>query len=278
MDNKAWHNQWLNVDATSDPGFFVEFLDQSRVGTLRMIEANPAAYFAYLNPRPGMRVLDVGTGVGNLIHRLAELVGTDGIVTGLDSSTVMIEEASRRAPQGLPLEYHVGDAYAMEFPDDTFDVAMSHVVFQHLPQPEKPLREMIRVTKPGGLVVLTEQDWDTLFIDGGDLSVNRRIVHAFADMLPNGNIGRQLPRMFAELGLTEITAAPSPLVLTGPAARFFDSMIEGHLGYCLANGIVTQAEHREWLSTYRQRANDGTLTVGFLSIRTSGKKPNHSQA
>ncbi len=273
MGKATWHDQWSGVDATSDPGFFVRFLDETRASNLRMIEADPNGYYSFLEPRPGITVLDVGTGTGTLLHGLAKLGGPQGKVVGIDRSNTMIAEAIRRAQLDSPLEFQVGDAYDLQFSDSSFDRAMSHIVFQHLPQPERALKEMVRVVKPGGKVVLTEQDWDTLFFDCDDKALTRRIVHAFSDTVPNGQIGRGLPRMFAEAGLEQIAVQVIPYVLSGPPAHLLNDMVEGHLQFCESQGIVTQLEHKMWLEAYQARVNAGTMTLGFLLLRVSGTKP-----
>ncbi len=272
MQRKSWHDQWIDVDTADDPGFFVRFLDETRVGNLLAIEANPRDYYAFLGPPEGMSILDVGTGTGTLLHGLAKLVGPNGRVVGIDYSKTMIDEAVLRKPADLPLEFKVDDAYAMQFEDSSFDAASSNIVFQHLPNPDKPLSEMVRVVKPGGRIVLTEQDWDTFFFDCGEKGLTRRIVAAFSDTVPNGQIGRALPRMFANAGLGRISVQGIPFVITGQQAHMLDSMVEGHLSYCLRESIVSQSEFDSWLQEYRSRVNAGTMTIGFLLIRAIGFK------
>lgn len=101
-------------------------------------------------PAEGMRVLDVGTGTGNVALAAARRVGRRGLVVGVDLSASMLQEARRRAC-GLPIEFHQMDAEALGFGDATFDVVVSsllagvHVV--------RALREMHRVLRPGERVV-----------------------------------------------------------------------------------------------------------------------------
>ena len=272
MQRKSWHDQWIDVDTADDPGFFVRFLDETRVGNLLAIEASPRDYYAFLDPQEGMSILDVGTGTGTLLHGLAKLVGPNGRVVGIDYSKTMVDEAVRRKPSNLPLEFKVDDAYAMQFDDNSFDAASSNIVFQHLPNPDKPLSEMVRVVRPGGRVVLTEQDWDTFFFDCGEKALTRRIVSAFSDTVPNGQIGRALPRMFADAGLERISVQGIPFVITGQHAHMLDGMVEGHLSYCLSEGIVSQSEFDTWLHEYKSRVNAGTMTIGFLLVRATGFK------
>src|SRR3989442_14523252 len=106
---------------------------------------------------PGQRVLDVGCGAGFDASLLAELVGPDGKVIGVDHSTAMAERATARlATSGLPVEFRAADAHALPFEAGAFDVAWTERVLVHVADPAQVVREMIRVVRPGGSVVIAE--------------------------------------------------------------------------------------------------------------------------
>jgi SAM-dependent methyltransferase len=121
--------------------------------------ANSGAYFAGLL-RPGMAVLDVGSGPGTLTFDIAARVAP-GTVIGVDRSADIVdharEAADRRGASGV--SFAVGDAYALDFPADSFDVVHAHQVLQHLSDPVAALREFRRVVRPGGFVVARDVDW-----------------------------------------------------------------------------------------------------------------------
>ncbi|SJM61720.1 methyltransferase domain-containing protein [Gulosibacter sp. 10] len=118
---------------------------------------------AYLLPRlrPGMRVLDVGSGPGTITADLASRVAP-GPVVGVDASEEIVVEARRDAePLGLGnLRFETGDAYALGFADGAFDVVHAHQVLQHVADPVGMLREMRRVAAPGGTVAVREVDYE----------------------------------------------------------------------------------------------------------------------
>lgn len=123
---------------------------------------------AYLLPHlaPGMRVLDVGCGPGTITIDLAEAVAGEGElgaggVVGLESTPAPLEVARTNAAErgDTTTEWVIGDAYALPYPDGTFDVTHAHQVLQHLADPVGALREMARVTKPGGLVAARDADY-----------------------------------------------------------------------------------------------------------------------
>ncbi len=119
--------------------------------------ANSAAYLAP-HLRPGLRVLDVGCGPGTITAEIADRVGPDGSVVAIDASADVVALASET--QGRPnLAFNVGDAYAIDADDGSFDVVHAHQVLQHLGDPVAALREMRRVCRPGGLVAARDADY-----------------------------------------------------------------------------------------------------------------------
>ncbi|MEU1728769.1 class I SAM-dependent methyltransferase [Actinomadura sp. ATCC 39365] len=115
---------------------------------------------AYLLPhlRPAMRLLDVGSGPGTITADLAALVGhvTASEVTA-DALALARAEIGARGLGNV--DFAVADAHALDFPDDTFCVVHAHQVLQHVGDPVRALREMRRVTKPGGYVAARDSDY-----------------------------------------------------------------------------------------------------------------------
>jgi demethylmenaquinone methyltransferase/2-methoxy-6-polyprenyl-1,4-benzoquinol methylase len=103
--------------------------------------------------RPGDRALDVATGTGDLAIELSARVAPDGDVVGLDFSERMLELARAKAP---PLTFIQGNALALPFADDEFDAATVGFGARNFSDLEAGLREMVRVVRPGGRVVVLE--------------------------------------------------------------------------------------------------------------------------
>ena len=120
---------------------------------------------AYLLPhiKPGMRILDVGCGPGTITIDFARLVPYGHVVGVENSPEVLVEARAAAAAQGVSnIEFVVGDIHALDFPDGTFDIAHAHQVLQHINDQAGALREMKRVTKPGGLVATRESELSIL--------------------------------------------------------------------------------------------------------------------
>ncbi|KYK59102.1 ubiE/COQ5 methyltransferase [Drechmeria coniospora] len=117
---------------------------------------------AYLLPhlKAGMKILDIGCGPGTITVDLAAYV-PDGHVTGLERAADVLVKARELAEQrGLTnVDFVQGDANALHFGDDTFDVVCCHQVLQHVNDAVGVLREMRRVAKPGAIVAARESDY-----------------------------------------------------------------------------------------------------------------------
>jgi ubiquinone/menaquinone biosynthesis C-methylase UbiE len=111
--------------------------------------------------RPGDHVLDVGCGTGVLTRRAADAVGRSGEVWGIDPAPDMVRVAMQEAARvRSSARFEVAVIEALPFEEASFDVALANVVIHHLPPDLKPigLREVHRVLKPGGRLVVVDLD------------------------------------------------------------------------------------------------------------------------
>jgi ubiquinone/menaquinone biosynthesis C-methylase UbiE len=144
---------------------------------------------------PGNRVLDVGCGPGIDTLAMSYRVCPGGQVVGIDYDAAMIDEARRRTQQASrtgSVRYDTADAAALPFPNQSFDACRCERVLQHALDAPAIMSEIVRVTKPGGRVVVADTDWATLSIDAPDAAVERAFVRFIGDSLCNGYAGRQL--------------------------------------------------------------------------------------
>jgi ubiquinone/menaquinone biosynthesis C-methylase UbiE len=190
-----------DVDSAEDPSAYVAFLDGFAQSFAEMIGTGIDA----LRLAPGASVFDLGCGHGAAFPPIASRVGASGRIVGLDASRALIAEAHRRFDGTLPrVELHCGDAHALPLPDAAFEAARADRVLIFLRDPRAALAELVRVTKPGGRIVVTEGDLGTSAVDVGDVETTRAILAAAADEMPNGWIGRQVRAMFVDAGLDEV--------------------------------------------------------------------------
>jgi len=101
-------------------------------------------------------LLDVGSGVGHWARALSRVLPAEARVTGVDLEPVWVEKANASAASsGLADRYRcvLGDMHALPFADATFDCVTCQTVLIHSPDPARAVAEMVRVVRPGGLVV-----------------------------------------------------------------------------------------------------------------------------
>lgn len=117
--------------------------------------------------KPGQRVLDVGSGLGQMTRVLAK-VAHGGRVLGIERSAEQLAEAQRLAKaagEEALVEFRQGDALDLPLRADewgSFDLAHARFVLEHLSEPSKVVQQMVRAVRPSGRVVLLDDDHDTL--------------------------------------------------------------------------------------------------------------------
>src|SRR5262245_954536 len=116
------------------------------------------AYIAFAGIRDGERILDVGTGTGSVASTLAAAMASSEIV-GIDPSEAFIAHAKNNARSDR-LRFEVGDAQALRHKDAAFDQVMSLLVMNFIPDHQKAIGEMRRVTRPGGAVSACVWDYN----------------------------------------------------------------------------------------------------------------------
>jgi SAM-dependent methyltransferase len=156
-----------------------------------------------LNLAPGQRLLDVGCGLGDAALALANDLGTDGEIVGIDVSEKMIASAQSRARTArCSVRFRVGDALQLAEPNCSFDAARSERTLQWLTDPKAAVAEMARALRPGGLLSLIDTDWSTFDIDVGDRDLAQRVLDAMRiERRRPSNIGRRLADLVQDIGL-----------------------------------------------------------------------------
>lgn len=127
--------------------------DQVRSGYFSEEVRKKAIEMAYL--RPEMIVADIGGGTGYMTAGLVDLVQTIHLV---DGSSAMLEEAKQSLGTLSNVEFHLADGLALPFPDGTLDVVFANMYLHHCADPLASIREMVRILKPGGRLVITDMD------------------------------------------------------------------------------------------------------------------------
>lgn len=179
---------------------------------------------AYLLPhlRPGLDLLDVGCGPGTITVDLAGIVAP-GRTQGVDAAPDVLEEArTGAAARAVPVTFSVGDALALPFAEETWDVVHAHQVLQHLADPVAALREWRRVTRRGGLLAVRDADYAGMTWYPEDPLLDRWLELYRSAARTNGgepDAGRRLVAWAHRAGLSGVTATASVWCFAEPLDR-----------------------------------------------------------
>ncbi len=155
--------------------------------------------------RPGMRVLDIGSGPGDVSFLAARLAGPTGSVLGVDAAPAMVELArSRAAELGFPTVCFMHAAIDAIALDEPVDAVIGRLILMHLPDPAATLRHLGSLVRPGGVIAFSENDIAAArSIPDMPLfsQVIPGIVRAFEAMGLSARFGTTLHTVFTDAGL-----------------------------------------------------------------------------
>jgi ubiquinone/menaquinone biosynthesis C-methylase UbiE len=155
---------------------------------------------------PGQRVLDLGSGVGDVALLLARIVGPSGEVVGIERDASSIARANARvAEAGLRNVSFIQTDVNQIVSDQPFDAAVGRFILMFLPDPVSVLRSLFKLVRPGGVVAFQEPSWVPFLADGARLPLWSKVLSSihttFLRSGVNPEMGPALNRIFQEVGL-----------------------------------------------------------------------------
>lgn len=157
----------------------------------------------------GDSVLDLGSGLGQLSRQMARAIGAAGRVVGIERDPVQLEEARRLARENGEehlVDLRLGDAFDLPLEGDEwggFDVAHTRFLLEHVPRPQRVVDAMVRAVRPGGRVVLEDDDHDLLRVwpevEGFD-RLWRAYLTTYDELGNDPYVGRRLVSMLEAAG------------------------------------------------------------------------------
>ena len=154
----------------------------------------------------GHRVLDIGSGVGDVAMLAASIVGPNGAVVGVERDAASLVKATARAAEaGLAnITFVQGDVTNLSV-SGSFDAAVGRYILQFLPDPAAVLRSVMRHVRPGGIIAFLEQSWAPFVLMSSHVPLWSAAVNAIFDVSRRGVIdmemGVALHRAFPDAGL-----------------------------------------------------------------------------
>jgi ubiquinone/menaquinone biosynthesis C-methylase UbiE len=240
----------------------------------KLLEPFTRRVFEDAGIRPGMRVLDVGSGAGDVAFLLREMVGPEGKIMGTDRAPEAIQRARERAAAlGYSnVEFAQGDPVDMAF-DQPFDALGGRFVLMYYPNPSGALRQLVRHVRPGGIVAFQESD-----NTGARTFPPQPLFERLFDLMVKAlEFSGAEPRMALKLYPTFIAAGlPAPsqqphVAILGfqdpfvePLTNFLVQGLRSMTPVLVKHGLVTEQELQ--LDTYAQRMSEGFRAAGGIMM------------
>jgi ubiquinone/menaquinone biosynthesis C-methylase UbiE len=182
----------------------------------------------------------------------------------------MTESSRHRAEgSGLPIEFVQGGAQALDFPDASFDRCRAERVLIHLADPRAAVREMVRVTRPGGFVVVSDLDGGTIFVNSSNEQLAGGLARGIADDLTSGWVGRRLHRYFLDAGLEDIHLVSNVIQ---NSVTFMRIVFANRLGAMVDAGETTAEEVNKFWAELERGEREGWLCSGIVCFNVVGRK------
>jgi SAM-dependent methyltransferase len=265
---------WRALDAQPDVAALIAGLEaRGRAPAQRRLRRR---FLHFVPVRPGARVLEVGCGSGVVVRDLAAMVGGRGRVIGVDASRAVLTAARRlcgRIDRGGRIALRAGDGRRLPFAADRFDVTLAITLILHVAEPIAVVREMARVTRPGGRVGLQDQDFGMVAVTHPDPGLTDRILGGVVRRLyEEPHSGRRLPGLLREAGLTGVRLLTDVFqdTVLEPWTKTF---LERRAAYAVTFGLVDAATAQRWLDGFTETVARGAFVFTMNYYGAVGVRP-----
>ncbi|GLS32708.1 Methyltransferase domain-containing protein [Mesorhizobium albiziae] len=239
------------------------------------------AQFEKIGIRPGEKVVDLGCGPGGVLQLLGKRVGPTGSVLGIERSAQFVDLARRFVADHAmgQVEIREGDAYDTGLPRGSFDGAHMRLVLVNVPEPERIVREMVSLVRPGGWVASFEADFVSHIYDP-PLPEWARLLEAYIAYSSAQGIdlfiGRRTHRLFRDAGVEDIQVDAVVHVYPPghdrrPILRDFINNVRDRL---IGDGFIQRHELEEAMTALERHLSDPDVLVASNAFfRLVGRVP-----
>jgi len=208
--------------------------------------------------KAGQSVLDIGSGPGLLALDMAQLVGSEGSIVGIDLAENMLKSSTELC-KNLPwVKFESADAMSLPYDDNSFDRLVSTQVYEYVSDLEGALAEFARVLKPGGYGVIVDTDWAFPYWNTVDTEIRDRVIEAWKEHCAQESVPLRLPAAInaANLQLTKIQALP--ILNTVYDERSFSYWLSKIISaFSIGRNDITQADADTWIKDLQVVAKKG---------------------
>eukprot|EP01132_Coremiostelium_polycephalum_P006159 gene6159-7671_t len=270
VDSPSGQVIWSKIDKSEAPNKFIQYVDEA--SKQDQIIAHTRYSTRQLGLLPGQKVMDVGCGAGKDLSRLESMVESNGEVFGIDISREMVECAKVRMSHLPNVKVICGDACHIPMENDYLDAVRCERLLQHIPSPDDVITEMVRITRDGGKIVITDVDWGscTVSVPKPMERINRIILN---DVVFNAHptIGIQLKGRMKKNSHIENIDLFAQCLYTDSLTIADEFLWLGERGkMAVQQGLITEDEYDVWRETIEKMEEDGSFVFTINIFTVSG--------
>jgi ubiquinone/menaquinone biosynthesis C-methylase UbiE len=239
--------------------------------------------FSKLKIESGNRVLDVGSGLGQMTFKISQTIGENGFCLGVERDENQLTEATKKFRAGN-LEFRQGDALQLPLRSNetgTFDFVHCRFLLEHLSNPAKAVDEMVKALKPGGRILLADDDHQAMILypePKGFQALWAAYMDSYVEVGNDPFVGRKLPRLLLDAGLQNIT---NDIVFFGDCARtqtftlFVNNLIEviiPSFEVMVSSKSISEKEFNEAIQAIRDWATLPYASIWYTICIAEGVK------
>ena len=225
----------------------------------------------------GSSCVDLGRYPGGITEPMSRREGRTGRVIGLDKDAQFLEHARAHAPANV--EFRQSDAYASDLPEASFDLVHMRFLASTAGDPERLIREAIRLCRPGGVVALQEPDCDTLNCYPPHPAwekLKSAVVGVFSAVGGDVHLGRRFYRLVRQMGLADVHYRPVLIGVrsTDPMVDYLPATVESLRGTITRLGLLSDEEFPLVLAEARRHLQKpDTVFTLYTVAQVWGRKP-----
>jgi SAM-dependent methyltransferase len=271
VEQETWHNDLYEQLAQAPAAKvnpiaagLLETLDDPRFTEMR------AGILDDLQLYPGAVTLELGCGPGMLVEQIADVVGPESLVFGIDINPHFISIAERRAAM-LGIEsarFLVADCHTIPFDDESFDSIVAERLLMHVSPISRVISEIARVLTIGGRAVLVDYDPYSAFAAGPAPTITSRVLASAAAMYASPLAARETPSACVAAGLYVERVRGHLLVFDDPKAKTTAGIASVWGEHAIGGRQVDRGTVQRWLKAVERAAEQRQFLLAIPHIIT----------
>lgn len=224
-------------------------------------------YFSLLGLQRGHRIIDVGSGTGDAAFLLIKDYPDMEQIIAADINPEYCETATslwKRHGSPENIEIKVASAHNLPFQDGYFDRALCAEMLEYSADPPAAILEICRVLKKDGIALFIHSDFDTQVFNSKDKDLTRKIVRAFSEAGPNGQMGRELYGLCKKAGFASVKPLIYPFIGTSwEPNTYVYKLAHMMVDWLTRKSMIKRDELEQWISDIEHACAEG---IFFYSI------------